>query len=333
MTLHSIKELLHDTGALDAIIGHIGDAVSIQDTDGKIIFQNHAHKKLHGDHVGDSCCHGNHRGENGCVECPLVAALDDGEARSVITSCSTDAGPVYTETSASLIRDEEGNIVAGMSIEKNITDHVRSNEILRETKQMLEDVAEGITESILLLSSDYRIVWANKAALKQSGLAAHELIGEYCYKASHGCDHHCEPHHGPCPVRELLGTGETRVAEHEHLDRAGNRIYVEVSAYPITDGGSDIIRFVHISKDITERKKAEQEREKLIGDLQDALAEIKTLKGIIPICSFCKNIRNDRGYWEQIDAYLTKHSEAQFTHGICPECARKLYLDIWKDDA
>lgn len=62
--------------------------------------------------------------------------------------------------------------------------------------------------------------------------------------------------------------------------------------------------------------------------LQGALDEIKTLRGIIPICSHCKKIRDDEGYWEQIEAYISDHSEAQFSHGICPDCAQELYPDF-----
>ncbi|MCP4337776.1 MAG: PAS domain S-box protein [Desulfobulbaceae bacterium] len=80
--------------------------------------------------------------------------------------------------------------------------------------------------------------------------------------------------------------------------------------------------------DITERKQAEKEREKLIKDLQKALEEIKTLRGIIPICASCKKIRDDQGYWNQIEAYITKHSKAEFSHSICQECAKKLYPDL-----
>ena len=59
-----------------------------------------------------------------------------------------------------------------------------------------------------------------------------------------------------------------------------------------------------------------------------ALEEIKKLKGILPICSSCKKIRDDKGYWQQIEAYIGQHSGAEFTHGICPDCARKLYPDL-----
>jgi sigma-B regulation protein RsbU (phosphoserine phosphatase) len=68
--------------------------------------------------------------------------------------------------------------------------------------------------------------------------------------------------------------------------------------------------------------------EKLNQELKDALEKIKTLEGIIPICSICKNIRDDKGYWERIEAFMCKHSDAVFSHGICPECAKKHYPDF-----
>ena len=71
-----------------------------------------------------------------------------------------------------------------------------------------------------------------------------------------------------------------------------------------------------------------QELEKRNRDLEKALAEIKTLRGILPICANCKKIRDDAGYWNQIEAYIRDHSEAEFSHGICPDCARELYPDL-----
>jgi len=79
--------------------------------------------------------------------------------------------------------------------------------------------------------------------------------------------------------------------------------------------------------DITERKRAEAERERTIGELRSALEQIKTLKGIVPICANCKKIRDDRGFWEQVEAYITRHSGAEFSHSICPDCLGRLYAD------
>lgn len=76
------------------------------------------------------------------------------------------------------------------------------------------------------------------------------------------------------------------------------------------------------------RQQAEAERERLILELQDALASVKTLRGLIPICASCKKIRDDQGYWTQLETYLAKHSDAEFSHGLCLDCIRKLYPEI-----
>ena len=67
--------------------------------------------------------------------------------------------------------------------------------------------------------------------------------------------------------------------------------------------------------------------------LQDALAEVKTLSGLLPLCSSCKRIRDDQGYWQQIEAYIRDHSEAEFSHSVCPECAKKLYPEVFDKEA
>ena len=84
------------------------------------------------------------------------------------------------------------------------------------------------------------------------------------------------------------------------------------------------------NKNISKRKQAEKEREKLITELKDAANKIKTLRGLLPICSNCKKIRDDKGYWKQIESYISDHSEAEFTHGICPKCAKKFYPDLFQ---
>ena len=85
-----------------------------------------------------------------------------------------------------------------------------------------------------------------------------------------------------------------------------------------------------IAQDITERKNVEDQREKLIFDLQEALGRVKQLSGLLPICANCKKIRDDRGYWQQVEVYVRDHSEADFSHGICPGCAKELYPEFFR---
>jgi PAS domain-containing protein len=83
--------------------------------------------------------------------------------------------------------------------------------------------------------------------------------------------------------------------------------------------------------DITYRHRVEVERERLVQELQTALARVKQLSGLLPICANCKKIRNDEGYWSQVEAYIQSHSEATFTHGICPECLHRLYPELERE--
>ena len=72
-------------------------------------------------------------------------------------------------------------------------------------------------------------------------------------------------------------------------------------------------------------RRQQAEKDQLIRQLQDALDQVKTLKGIVPICASCKKIRDDKGYWQQVEIYIQKHSDAEFSHGVCPDCLRKYY--------
>ncbi|UCD82171.1 MAG: PAS domain-containing protein, partial [Desulfobacterales bacterium] len=106
----------------------------------------------------------------------------------------------------------------------------------------------------------------------------------------------------------------------------GRHITINYHFIPFTVGRQKYL--LMIASDVTERKKAEVSREKLVKELQKALSDVKTLKGIIPICASCKRVRDDKGYWEQIESYINKYSEADFSHGICPDCAAKIYPDV-----
>lgn len=124
---------------------------------------------------------------------------------------------------------------------------------------------------------------------------------------------------------------ETGLAEIEFriIRRDGAVRWVALAFQPVYDGSSRFLGTRGSNRDVTERKLAEAEREKLIGELRSALSRVKLLSGLIPICACCKKIRDDKGYWNQIESYIRDHSEADFSHGICPDCARKEYPELF----
>lgn len=87
-----------------------------------------------------------------------------------------------------------------------------------------------------------------------------------------------------------------------------------------------------LQSDLGERRRMEAEREKLIAELQEALARVRTLSGLLPICAWCKKVRDDRGYWHQVEVYVRDHSDADFSHSICPDCYKRLYPDLYEDE-
>ena len=123
-------------------------------------------------------------------------------------------------------------------------------------------------------------------------------------------------------------SGESFTLEEQYGDTELERRYYEDIYSPIIDTDGEIIGLTLFLTDITERKKIEGERNRLISELQEALAKVKMLSGLLPVCSNCKKIRNEDGKWERIEVYIRNHSEADFSHSLCPECARKIYPDL-----
>ena len=142
---------------------------------------------------------------------------------------------------------------------------------------------------------------------------------------------------------ELFGAEQARSLEENDLSVFNDERSLEVEEKVPTPDGKSQYWISHkfllrddegrrqiggLAFDITARKHAEYERERLLSELQEAVSAVKTLKGLIPICASCKNIRDDEGYWKQIEFYLCEHSELEFTHGICPACLERLYPDF-----
>ncbi len=135
------------------------------------------------------------------------------------------------------------------------------------------------------------------------------------------------------PLLERVTRGE-HISHFETTRRRKDGAVVEVSLSisPVRNSAGQIIGASTIARDIGERKQAEREREHLVDELQRALSEVKTLSGLFPICAYCKKIRDDKGYWNQIELYIRDHSSANFTHSICPDCVKSNYADFYQGE-
>ncbi len=164
---------------------------------------------------------------------------------------------------------------------------------------------------------DYVFLEANPAFERHAGIRPQDIIGRRATEVVPGIDQ--------TPLIEIYGrvalTGQAIVLE-QYVEPLGK--YFEISAFSTQPG-----QFAAVFRDITERKKAEQERERLIAELQRALEQVKTLSGLLPICASCKKIRDDQGYWHEVEEYIHTHADVDFSHSICPSCARKLYPELY----
>jgi PAS domain S-box-containing protein len=125
-------------------------------------------------------------------------------------------------------------------------------------------------------------------------------------------------------IKEIFETGYGSV-EAEFLTRSGETIPYLFTGFKYTQEGLNYL--IGVGLDISKRVKTEQEKATLIKKLQETLSELRTLSALLPICASCKKIRDDKGYWNQIDSYIQEHSDATFSHSMCPECSDKLYGD------
>ena len=199
------------------------------------------------------------------------------------------------------------------------------NEI-RMSEEKYRSVVESTDDSVYLLDRDCRYLYMNRKHMGRMGFSGEEYVGR-AYGDFHSDEATAET------VKEIEKVFETdEPAQHEHRSGRDEKYFLRTLS-PVKGPDGKTVAVNVVSKDITGLKQIEEEREKLIGDLREALTKIKTLKGLIPICAWCKKVRDDKGYWNEIEAYVRDHSNADFTHGICPECLKGLTEKELQDEA
>ena len=210
-----------------------------------------------------------------------------------------------------------GPAVEGVLEKKRLKEEKeKAEEIVRQSAREWQTTFDSVNDAICLINMEGKIQQCNKAMTNLLGKTAHEVIGSTCWELVH---HTSEPIEG-CPFIKLRETHQRETIRFPSGDRM-----LQVTVDPVFSEGGDLIHVVHIISDITALNRAEEQQKNLISELQNALAKVKTLSGFLPICANCKKIRDDKGYWNQIETYIRDHSEADFSHGLCPECAKNLY--------
>ncbi len=220
-----------------------------------------------------------------------------------------------------VVKNDQGKTIRVFGVNQDITERKKAEESRRFTQFAIDNTVD----QAFWTTADGHFVYVNKAACCTLGYSREELMRLSVFDIG--------PTFSPETFAEHwqgLKTNPNASFETFHRAKDGRVYPVEVrSNYVVFDGKEYNCAF---ATDISERKRMESEREALIKKLQKALAEIKELKGILPICSSCKKIRDDKGYWTQIESYIHKHSNAEFSHAICPDCMKKMYPEYDNDE-
>jgi PAS domain S-box-containing protein len=324
---------MHTTGANEDILRLVRDAVqaidagiAIIDRDRTFVWVNtwldHRYPTL-APLLGSKCYRLICSADEPCDGCPITSA-GDGAAKTVhgMPCPASSSEFACIEIEATPLKDAEGNVIGAVAHFHDVSERTRLDREREAAVSALEEevsrrrlLVEQSRDGIVVLDENGGVWESNEAFATMLGYSPEEVL------SLHVWDWECLfPRER---VHEMIEAVDSR-GDHfmtVHRRKDGSTYEVEISTNGAFYGGKKFIFCV--CRDIAEKVRAEREREALISRLQEALAELKTLRGIIPVCSFCKKVRDDRGYWEQVEVYITKNSEANVSHGICPECLKE----------
>lgn len=261
----------------DSIIAAIGDGISIQDRNFRILYENEAQKKMVGDHVGELCYMAYEQKEERCEGCGVAQVFKDGGTHVVERSAPTDKGMVHVEITASPLRDSKGDIVAGIEIAHNITERKKAENLMREQQHFTENLIINSAVATFVLDADHRVLTWNRACEELTGVPAAEMVGTegqwkpfYDHKRPVLADivlgrepEKLASFYSDFSISALLPDGLHAEGWYKNLNSKDR--YIVFDATPIRNSAGTVIAAIENLQDITERKQAEdavQESEK-----------------------------------------------------------------------
>ncbi|HPC35838.1 MAG TPA: PAS domain-containing protein [Candidatus Marinimicrobia bacterium] len=330
------KDLEYEKSLLDALMNNIPDSIYFKDRKCRLLRINRGMMKslnmtqeseyylktdidLFGEEFGRETVKADlHLMETGE---PIVGMI---ESRKL-----ADGSLNWTSTTKAPILDAKDNVIGLVGVTRTINDIKRVEEAMRYEKSLLDALMNNIPDSIYFKDRQCRLIRVSRKMMQDLGYkdvsqilgkTDVDLFGEEFGRQTMETD------------LQLMATGKPIIGLVESRKLSdGKTNWTLTTKVPLRDQDNQIIGLVGITREINEIKQAEEQREKIIAELQEALDKIKTLKGLIPICASCKKIRDDQGYWNNVESYIKEHAEVEFTHGICPDCMKKLYPNYYKE--
>lgn len=216
----------------------------------------------------------------------------------------------------------DGSVSSIAVFSRDVTGQKKAEALIRESERNMASVLNNTKDGIVRIDRNFRHIFANPALYAATGLSPEQYLGKTNQEIGMP-DELCTFWHN---IHEyVFSNKKTTTAEFDFITIKRGKKKFQAIVTPEFDEDGTVVSIVSIIRDITELRNAISEKNAVIEELEQALAEIKTLRGLIPICSNCKNIRDDKGFWQKAEKYIQDRSDATFSHSLCPVCAKKLY--------
>ena len=226
-----------------------------------------------------------------------------------------------------LLRDDNGNVRQFLGSFVDITELKERSE---NARRFYDEIANNMAEGVYLIRvNDGVIVYANSRLESMFGYESGEMEG--CHVSIVNAPTDKSPQETVSEITAILRKDGIWRGDVKNIKKDGTVFWchASVSVFDHHEYGNVMIS---VHTDVTERRQIEEERQRLIGEHQTAMANIKKLEGILPTCQYCKKIRDGEGGWSKIEAYISHHTDAQFSHGICPDCSHRFHPDLFSKD-
>ena len=313
-----------------ALLEYVPDAVVVTDRFEAIVFANAQAEKMFGysrfELLGKNLetliperFRRNHKAQHeGYFKKPKVRPMS---SRQDLYGLNVGGREFPVEISLSPFETKEGTLA--IAAIRDVSERKRTEDALRSRVKELADFKSALDEHAILAITNAKgvITYANDKFCTISKYSREELLGQD-HRLINSGQHSKEFWRN---VWQTVSNGRVWKGEVRNRAKDGSFYWVDATIVPFLDDAGKPNQYLAIRTEITARKTVEEEREKLISELKGALAEVKTLSGLLPICCTCKKVRDDSGYWNQIESYISSHSGAAFSHGYCPDCIKALY--------
>lgn len=301
---------------LAALVGQMNESVIVIDPDGIVTLWSPGAERLYGWSAAEAL------GRNiGTMIAPdmtpeAFAAITaeniaSGRSQKTVVRQTKDGRTIVIEASFTALTDADGRATGLLTVSRDVTAtemaHARALDDAR-----LRGLAERMNEIEIVVGPDGALVHANDRALEAYGYTREELGGLTIADLR-----------DPATIPEMAGQ-MARAAEGGvrfttvHRRKDGSTFPVEVSSRGFGIGGASYLH--SLVRDLTAQRRMEADQKRMLDELLEAVASVRTLSGLLPICMYCKKIRNDQGYWDRIEKYISEHSNAELSHGMCPDC-------------